>query len=132
LAQVLLKQYRDAESRALIEELRARGFLEPEGENIAAELDLRESAKDSGGIPECRAALAADPENLDLQLKLADALGAAHQYPDALEICLQLVQNHKAKMGEPARETMVKMFQVLGPQSELAQSFRRKLAIALY
>lgn len=132
LARILLKQFRDAESRALIEELKTRGFLEPEAEHIVAELDLRESAKDSGGIPECRAAVAADPENLELQLKLADVLGAAHQYPEALEICLQLIQKNKAKMGEPARETMVKMFQVLGPQSELAQTFRRKLAIALY
>lgn len=132
LARVLLGQYRDTESRALIEELKTRGFLEPEAENIVAELDLRESAKDSGGVAECRAAAAADPENLDLQLKLADALAAAHQYPEALEICLQLVQKNKAKMGEPARETMVKMFQVLGVQSELAQNYRRKLAIALY
>ena len=132
LARVLVAQERDGESRGLILELEARGFLEPEAENVKAELDLRAAAHDSGGLAECRSAVAADPNNLKLQLQLADALAAAHQYPEALEICLQIVQKDKAVMGEAVRETMVKMFQVLGTSSELAQAYRRKLAVALY
>ena len=132
MARILLAGYRDEESRALIQELQTRGFLEPEAENILAELDLRAAAQDSGGVSECRAAVAGDPDNLEMQLKLADALAVAHQFPEAFEICLQLIQKDKAKMGEPVRETMVKMFQILGNQSDLVQTYRRKLAVALY
>jgi len=132
LARVLLAQHRDHESSQILQELEARGYLEPEAENVKAELELRAAAEEAGGVAECRAAVAADPENLELQLKLADALAAAHKYDEALEICLQLVQKDKATMGEPARETMVKIFQLLGSGSTLAQEYRRKLAVALY
>lgn len=132
LARVLLAQHRDDESRKLIEQLEARGYLEPEAENVKAELDLREVAEESGSVAELRVALVQAPDNPELQLKLADALAVDHQYQEALELGLQVVQNHKATMGEPARELMVRVFQILGPASELVQEYRRKLAIALY
>ena len=131
LAQVLLRQHRDEESRKLIEELEARGYLEPEADHIKAELEVRAAAQEAGGVSECRAAVAADPNNLELQLMLADALAAAHMYTEALDICLGLVEKDKAKMGEPARELMVRVFQLLGNTSELTQTYRRKLAVAL-
>jgi putative thioredoxin len=49
-----------------------------------------------------------------------------------LEICLSLVQRDKAGIGEQAKATMLKIFDVLGPSSELAAEYRRKLATALY
>ncbi|HVW03052.1 MAG TPA: thioredoxin [Planctomycetaceae bacterium] len=132
LAQVLLGQNRDEESRKLIDELEARGYLEPEADHIKAELEVRAAAQEAGGVSESRAAVAADPNNLELQLKLAEALAAAHKYTEALDICLGLVEKDKAKMGEPARELMVRVFQILGNTSELTQTYRRKLAVALY
>jgi putative thioredoxin len=131
-ARCLLTQHRDSEAQAIIDELTARGYLEPEAENIKAELELRASAEESGGVQESRQAVAADPENLQLQLQLADALAADHQYAEALQIGLDLVVKDKTGVGQAARETMVKIFQVLGPTSELAQTYRRKLATAMY
>ena len=132
LARLLLAQHRDEESRGIITELEARGFLEPEGENIKAGLDLRAAAAGGGGIAECRAAVAASPNDPALQLKLADSLAVAEHYREALDICLSLVQNHPGAIREEARSTMVKIFQLLGPQAELTNTYRRKLATALY
>ena len=132
LARVLTTQHRDEDAKAVITELEARGFLEPEAEQVKTELELRAAALESGGVGAARAAAEADPQNLDLQVQLADALAAAHAYPEALEICLSLVKNHKATMGEKAKSTMVQIFTVLGPASELVQQYRRKLSTALY
>src|SRR5882724_9340247 len=77
LARLLLKQHRNADAREIISKLEARGFLEPEAENIKAELDLRAAAAEAGGVGECRAALAANPADPKLQMNLAEALGAA-------------------------------------------------------
>lgn len=132
LARVLTAQHQDADARAIIEGLEKRGFLEPEAQQIKTELELRVAALESGGVGAARAAVAADPNNLDLQISLADALAAAHAYPEALDICLNLVKNHKSKMGEKAKETMVQIFTVLGPASELVQQYRRQLSTALY
>ncbi|MDB5390381.1 MAG: trxA 2 [Planctomycetaceae bacterium] len=132
LTRVLMAQHRDEEARALIAEMEARGFLEPEAQPVKAELELRAAALETGGVPAARAAVAAQPENLDLQLQLADTLAASHAYPEALEICLNLVKQHRATMGEKAKTTMVQIFQALGASSELAQQYRRKLSTALY
>lgn len=132
LARVLTSQHRDADALAVITELEARGFLEPEAEQVKTELEIRAAALESGGVGAARAAVEADPQNLELRVQLADALAAAHAYPEALEICLDLVKSHKATMGEKAKATMVQIFTVLGPASELVQQYRRKLSTALY
>lgn len=132
LGNLLLKQERDGECLALIAELDSRGISNVEVEQLKAEVEFREQSRDSGGISAAREALAKDPQNADLQLQLADALSASHQFQEALDLALGVAQKHKAQFGDRARETMVKIFTILGPVSELAQSYRRKLAVALY
>jgi len=132
LARLLLKQHRNTDCREILENLEQRGFLEPEAENIKAELDLRLAAAEAGGVGECRAAVAASPDDPLLQIHLADALGAAQQYEEALELCLKVVRETTGELREHGRSTMVKLFQLLGPEAELARVYRRKLATALY
>ncbi|MBI3861276.1 MAG: thioredoxin [Planctomycetia bacterium] len=132
LARMLLKQHRNADVRAIIDKLESRGFLEPEAGNIKAELDLRAAAAEAGGVGECRAALAANPSDPKLQLNLAEALGAAQQFQEALDLCLGVVQATTGDLRNEARTTMVNLFQMLGPEADLTKTYRRKLATALY
>lgn len=131
LARLLLAQNRFEESRALIQKLEARGFLEAEAEKVKAELALRSQARDVGSVEAARSALAARPDDRNLQLKLAEALAAAGQFTEALEICLNLVEADRRGTGEPARQTMLQIFQLLPPDSELANEYRRRLSVAL-
>ncbi|MCA9098535.1 MAG: tetratricopeptide repeat protein, partial [Planctomycetaceae bacterium] len=73
-----------------------------------------------------------EPDNLNLRLQLAETLAANNQYQEAFEICLELIAKDRATMLEPAKQAMVTMFQVLGPASELTQTYRRKLSTILY
>lgn len=132
LAEVLLKQGRFDECQTLIETLAQRGFLEPEAERIKSELEVRLAAAESGGVDEARKAAEADPTNLSLQIRLADALAAASQHRKALELCLDIVQKDFGAARNEAKDTMVKIFAILGPASELTSEFRRKLSTALY
>ena len=132
LGKLLLVQHRDADTRSILQELEARGFLEPEAETLKAELELRAAAAEGGGVGECRQALASNPADPHLQIKLADALAVVQQYAEALELLLQVVQQHPGDRREEARSTMVKIFQMLGPEADLARTYRRKLATALY
>ena len=132
LARFYLAQHRDADSRKILAELEARGFLEPEAESIKAELDLRAAAAEAGGVGECRAAVAANPSDPALKLKLADALAAVKQYPEALELLLDLVIATTGDLREEAKKTMINIFQLLGPEVDLTRTYRRKLATALY
>lgn len=132
LARVLLAQGRDDESRDVITQLEARGFLEPDAQRVKNELDIRAAAGEAGSVREARAAAAANPGDLSLQIKLADVLAVERKFKDALEICLEVVRADKMGVGQQAKETMVKIFDMVGPAAELTGEYRRKLATLLY
>jgi putative thioredoxin len=132
LAGLLLKQNRVDEAAAIVEELEARGFLEPEAERLKSQVDLRVQGSEVGNLDECRAAAAAQPEDLDLKFKLAEALASAAQYEEALQLALALVQADRKRFGERARKIMVDIFNLLPGDSELASGYRRQLSTALY
>jgi putative thioredoxin len=131
LARVLAASGRDEEARSLITELNKRGFLEPEAERIQAELALREQAETAGSVPALRAKVAVDPRDYSARLRLAEVLAAAGTYDEALGLCLDLVERDRKSTGEEARKTMLSIFQLLPPESELAADYRRKLSVAL-
>lgn len=132
LARVLLALNRDQESREIIDELNTRGYLEPDAQALVAQLELRSNVEDSGGVQEARKALEADPENLNLQLKLAEALGADSRFEEACELCLAIVAKDRSGLGTQAKEVMVGVLGVMGPKSKLASDLRRRLATAFY
>jgi putative thioredoxin len=131
-ARVLLRLNQDDEASRIIAELEERGYLEPEAERLKSQLELRAAAAEAGPLEEARKAAAAAPDDLELQLKLADAMAAANRYQEALETCLAILQQDKSRVGPEAKNTMVRIFDILGPGSELVSTYRRKLATLLY
>lgn len=133
LARIALEQGRLDDARIPIAALERRGFLEPEAEKVKAELMLRLRAQQAGGVTleAARAALAASPDDRNLTFQLAEALAAASQYTDALALCLELVERDRKGIGEKARQTMVAIFQLLSPESELVTEYQRLLSLAL-
>lgn len=132
LARVILTQNRDEEVRRLIAQLEERGFLEPDAQHIKDQLELRATAAESGGVEEARKTAAANPNDLTLQIALADALAVAGKHVEALELCLSLIAKDKAGIGPQAKDAMVKILGMLGASSDLAGEYRRKLATAWY
>ena len=131
LARVLLAQDRPDEARPLIEALERRGYLEPEAEKLKADLTLRSQAEGAAGVESARAAAAADPDNPDLAFALAEALAAVGRYPEALDLCLDLIERHRKRVGESAHKLMLTIFQLLG-DAEIVADYQRKLASALF
>jgi putative thioredoxin len=122
-------RFEEAQSRIL--GLERRGFLEPEAEKIKAELMLRMQAGQAGGVEAAREALAVRPDDPNLKFQLAEAQAAAGQYADALALCLELVERDRKGIGEQARKTMVAIFQLVPPESELVTEYQRQLSLVL-
>ncbi len=94
---------------------------------------MRAAADESGGIADARAASDANPDDLSLQIVLAEALAVEKKYREAFEILLGIVQRDRdGEQGEAAKDQMVKLFAVLGNENTLVSEFRRQLATALY
>jgi len=132
LARMLLAQDRLDEGCRVIGELAAAGVLDAEGEQLQAELVIRLDGTKAGDVAQCRAAVEAAPNDLPLHLMLAKSLAAAGEHEEAMQICLDLIQRDREGQGEPARELMVYIFHVLGPESEATAQYRRRLTMALY
>lgn len=132
LVRVIIAQNRDEEANRIIAQLEERGYLEPEAQHLKDQLELRAASVESGGVEEARRAVAANPDDLALQIGLADALAVAGKHVESLELCLTLIARDKAGIGPAVKETMVKILGQLGPASELAGEYRRKLATAWY
>jgi putative thioredoxin len=132
LARVMLKLNLDDDSRKIIADLETRGYLEPEAERVKSELELRAAAAEAGPLDEARKAAAAAPADLNLQLKLADALAAVNRQEESLQILLDIIRKDKSGVGVEAKNTMVRIFDTLGAGSDLVGTYRRKLATALY
>ena len=132
LGQLLLKQGRLDDAREVVEQLERRGYLEPEAEQLRAEIDLKQKAAGAGNLDEIRAELDKNPEDFGNQLRLAEALAAAGEHREAFERALALVIDDRQKTGETAKQLMIDLFQVPGVDEELAAEFQRKLSSALY
>jgi len=132
LARLLLAQDRLAESEQLLDDLAERGYLEPEAELARAEVAVRRGAAEAGPIEQCRARVAESPDDRQSQWKLAQALAGQREYEEALEVCLKLVQLDRRGLGEPARQLMIQLFQIVGSDHDLTSTYRRRLSSALY
>ena len=131
-ARVLLELNRDQEAREILDELNKRGYLEPEAQALVAQLEMRSQVEESGGVAEARKSLEANPSDLTLQLKLAEAYGADSRFEEACTLCLEIVTKDRGGVGVQAKEVMVGLLTVMGPKSRLAADFRRRLATAFY
>ena len=130
LARCLVKLEQYDEARALIARLEERGFLETEAEQIKASLAL--DARQDIDLDACRRAAEANPDDLQAQLKYAEALAGDHQYQPALDIALALVERDLHGVGENARLLMIDIFRVLPDGSEMVREYRRKLSMLLF
>jgi putative thioredoxin len=74
---------------------------------------------------------AADPVDCGAKLDYANALAARGDYEQALEALLAIVRADRAFGDDAGRKGMLRIFDALGSDSDLARRFRRELASAI-
>ena len=129
LARVLLHVDRTDEAQACIEELEKRGFLEPEAEQLKAQLELQSLG--GGDVDALKESVAGDPTDLGKRLELVKALMSAQDFATALEHCLTIVEQDKNGLGVEAKHLMLDVFRVWSDEDQVRE-FRKKLSMLLY
>ncbi len=132
LARALSAQEKSDEASQILAKLEERGFLEPAAQKLKAELQLQASRLSEGELAALKAKVAANDNDTAAKLALAEALLAAGEYSEGLELALDVVERERGPARDKARLAMLDAFRVLGDEAELTRKFRRKLASALY
>jgi putative thioredoxin len=95
-------------------------------------LELQSTCSAGGGLEKRAEAAAAEPDNLKARYAYGCCLAAAGDYRAALEEFLFVVSRDKNFNDQAARKAMLTVFGIVGERSELAEEYRRKLALALF
>ncbi len=132
LARVLIARGQDEAAAELLRRVPPGSPESGEVERLNAVLALKALAREFGSEAGLRQRLAAQPENAEVGYQLGCVLAAAGRYPDALEMLLSAAERDKKLANAKVREAMVKVFQVIGVRSELAESYRDRLRAVLY
>ena len=108
-------------------------FRSAEGEagRIAAKVRLRLEAEglDADAL---RRRVAEEPGDLDARWGLATALAGAEDHEGALGELLEIVRRNRRYRDDGARKEMLRIFEVVGARSAIADRWRDRLAKALY
>ncbi|MCA9174889.1 MAG: tetratricopeptide repeat protein [Planctomycetales bacterium] len=130
MARALLAQNEPEAARDEIAKLERRGYLEPEAQKVLAQLNL-DSQKDVD-LDGAQQAADSNPDDLDAQIHLAEALAGHGQHESALDRLLTVIEKQKTGAGETAREKMLEIFKVLGDDNDTTREYRRKLSSLLF
>jgi putative thioredoxin len=101
-------------------------------QGLLTRLQFQEQQGAEGGVAESERRLAEDPDDLDARYDLACALTAEGDYERALPQFLEIVTRDRSYKDQAPKEAMVRIFSIIGPRSELADEYRKKLARVLY
>jgi putative thioredoxin len=132
LARLLLARREDEEARTLLEEVGASGELGAEVERLQGTLGLRQIAQGLADEATLRKRLEAEPKNAQLLYELGCVVAAGGRYPEALTLLLAAAEGNPGLAAGKVREAMILVFQIIGPQSPLANDYRNRLATLLY
>jgi putative thioredoxin len=102
-----------------------------EAERLIARLKLQTGAAGQD-LAALRSEVAAEPNNLEARLALAQALAGMENYREALSQFLEIVKIDRAFQDDAGRKGMVQIFEVLGSDDPLTEQYRNELAKVLF
>lgn len=132
LARVLMATKKDDEAIQALDLVPEVGDIGAEAVKLRRQIEMRKNAATAGDEADLRKKIATDPGNARLQLELGNVLATKGQYEPALTALLKAAELDQELGRGPVRELMVKVFEIVGVRSDLADRFRDKLRALLY
>lgn len=93
---------------------------------------LQVEAANAADLDALKARVADDSGDLEAQYELGVVLAARGAFDEALDHLLQVVIRDRGFRDDIGRDTMVRIFQVMGPDTEHVREWQKKLGRAMY
>ena len=132
LARVLLtNEDQETEAEHFLSAIEAPD-LAAEVERLRTIIQLREVPHSGSDLSAARTEASANSESAEAQYKLGRILAARGEYLPAMDALLTAAELDKKLGGTAIRETMVHIFNIIGPRSPEADDYRGRLRNLLY
>ena len=132
LARIYLEQEQVDAARAIVEGAPDSIKDDPELVALRNKMGLSDDAPADDELAGLRAAVEANPKDLDAKLALAKALSQSGRNAEAVDHLIDSVAANRAHDDEAARKFLLEIFAQEGVDSEVSQDGRRRLASILY
>jgi putative thioredoxin len=129
-AEILLEHDQLDEAKRLLNSLSPVTQMDDRVQQLLAKLNFAQGGQDGGSETELRERIAAQPDDMQARLELANLLVAQGRHAEGLDELLAMVRMDRAWNEEAARKQILAVFNLLGA-SPLVPEYRRKLASAL-
>ena len=132
LARLLVEQKKDEEATDLLDRVGPDGEFGAEADKLRARLWLSSQASELLNESVLREKVKTEPKNAEATYELGCRLAAEGNTDEALETLLGAASFDRKLATAKVRETMVKIFFVIGVRSDMADAYRDKLRALLY
>ncbi len=132
LAEMLISSGGFTEARRVLDELPVDQRMEDGVQTLLARLAFAEAAAEAPSTESLKEALAADADQSESRYQLGARLLVEGDYEGALENFLELMRRDRNYEDDAARKAMLRVFELLGSDSELVGRYRRQMARLLY
>lgn len=131
-ARAAIDRKKFGEAHKLLSGIDALDSMHDEADALLRGIEFHKLCAESGDIAGLSRRAAENPGDLDALYSLGCCHAANGRYEDALESFLRVVSRNAAYDGGKAREAMLAIFTLLGPESEITHTWRKKLAQVLF
>jgi len=132
LAQIALARGDAAAARKLLEAVPEGCEQRQQAATLLGRLEFVSECEAVGGADAARRRVEADDGDLDARYALACCLAVEAKHEEALESLLKIIAADRTFRDGAAKDAMVRIFGFIGPSSELANTYRSRLASLLY
>jgi putative thioredoxin len=132
LARVLESLNKDEEAVRLLADLPEHGEIGAEVVKLRRTIEMKNAASTAGDETDLQKKVASEPQNAKLHYELGNVLATKGMYPEALQSLITAAELDNDLAKTDVRVLMVKIFEIIGVRSDLADEYRDKLRSLLY
>lgn len=131
MAGILADQQKYEEAKAVLEELPVNIKLDESVARLLTQIEVAEKSKHLEGEDSLLGKIAANAEDLQARIDLANVYLTQQRYEPAIQQCFEIIKRNREFQDDIGRKTVVSIFNLLNNEGDIVRNYRRKLASLL-
>ncbi|KPJ90833.1 MAG: hypothetical protein AMJ53_12830 [Gammaproteobacteria bacterium SG8_11] len=131
IATILAAQGQYAEAKAIVGELPANMQVEEAVAKLITQIEVAERSQHLEDEDVLLEKIAANADDLQAHIDLANVYIGKQQYAQAIEQCFEIIKRDREFQDDIGRKTVISIFNLLNNQGDIVREYRRKLASLL-